>query len=174
MQTERGIDVLSVSFAVNLWAAAAEQICTIVLSLMSCALPSSFSFFASPSFFFLSLVWWQCTSPWFPASHTSFYQNSRLDQQAYLVWLSFPCKKNRSTRTNLFRVRCLLMAAELVTRTLEYHCVQGEPQCHCDWRLTLQNCIESRPMTIIYYINIAISALVFFIGTFTKILHPDV
>lgn len=60
---------------------------------MSCALPSSFSFFASPSFFFLSLVWYQCTSPWFPASHTSFYQNSRLDQQAYLVWLFFPCKK---------------------------------------------------------------------------------
>lgn len=58
------------------------------------------------------------------------------------------------------------MAEEnLVVRTLEYHCVEGGV-CHCDWRLTLQNCAEGNAMKVVYILNIAISAFVFVIGTF--------
>ncbi|KAI8645565.1 hypothetical protein BD408DRAFT_440858 [Parasitella parasitica] len=41
--------------------------------------------------------------------------------------------------------------------TLSRVCVNGI--CHCDWRLTLQDCVESRAMTIIHGINIGLSGI---------------
>lgn len=52
---------------------------------------------------------------------------------------------------------------ELTVHTFTHHCL-ADGTCHCDWRVTLQNCVEQRAMTGVYYGNIAISALVFIIG----------
>lgn len=46
--------------------------------------------------------------------------------------------------------------------TLARICVNGV--CHCDWRLTLQDCAESRPMTIIYGINVGLSGIAVITG----------
>ncbi|KAI9245208.1 hypothetical protein BDA99DRAFT_565941 [Phascolomyces articulosus] len=42
-------------------------------------------------------------------------------------------------------------------RTFDRHCINGT--CHCDWRVTLEDCEESIPMFYINIINIIISAL---------------
>lgn len=55
-------------------------------------------------------------------------------------------------------------SAELSVRTLERHCLM-DGTCHCDWRITLQGCVEQKAMTGVYIGNIAISAVVFIIGT---------
>ncbi|KAI8881062.1 hypothetical protein K501DRAFT_223763 [Backusella circina FSU 941] len=47
-------------------------------------------------------------------------------------------------------------------RSLEYHCYDNV--CHCDWRLTINDCVEAPAARIIYIINIAISGLVSLIG----------
>ncbi|KAI9498120.1 hypothetical protein BDB00DRAFT_801223 [Zychaea mexicana] len=41
-------------------------------------------------------------------------------------------------------------------RTLLRHC-NDDGVCHCDWRLTIYGCEESRPMYYIYVVNIALS-----------------
>ncbi|KAI7892991.1 uncharacterized protein EV154DRAFT_502938 [Mucor mucedo] len=46
--------------------------------------------------------------------------------------------------------------------SLSRRCVHGI--CHCDWRLTLQDCVESRVMTIIHGINVGISGITVIIG----------
>jgi hypothetical protein len=46
--------------------------------------------------------------------------------------------------------------------TLSRVCVDSV--CHCDWRLTLRNCAESRAMTIIHGINVGLSGLSAIIG----------
>lgn len=57
-------------------------------------------------------------------------------------------------------------SAELSVRTLERHCLV-DGTCHCDWRITLQGCVEQNAMTGVYIGNIAISAVVFIIGMHT-------
>ena len=52
---------------------------------------------------------------------------------------------------------------ELTVHTFTHHCL-ADGTCHCDWRVTLQNCVEQKAMTGVYYGNIALSALVFVIG----------
>lgn len=47
-------------------------------------------------------------------------------------------------------------------RSLEYHCIDNV--CHCDWRLTINDCVEGPAARIIYIINIAMSGLVSLIG----------
>ncbi|OAD76358.1 hypothetical protein PHYBLDRAFT_180641 [Phycomyces blakesleeanus NRRL 1555(-)] len=42
--------------------------------------------------------------------------------------------------------------------TLERHCIDGV--CHCDWRLTVQDCVESHALYVVHVINIALSGLV--------------
>ncbi|KAI7858374.1 hypothetical protein BDC45DRAFT_498207 [Circinella umbellata] len=56
------------------------------------------------------------------------------------------------------------MGDELSVRTLEYHCY-ADGTCHCDWRLTLQNCEESGAMWGVNIGNIAIAGLSVVIGT---------
>ncbi|KAI9498121.1 hypothetical protein BDB00DRAFT_801225 [Zychaea mexicana] len=56
------------------------------------------------------------------------------------------------------------MPVELYSRTFEYHCIT-EDYCHCDWRVTLRDCVEAKAMTGVYIGNIAICAFVFVIGT---------
>lgn len=46
--------------------------------------------------------------------------------------------------------------------SLSRRCVNGI--CHCDWRLTLQDCAESRVMTIIHGINVGICGITVIIG----------
>lgn len=41
-------------------------------------------------------------------------------------------------------------------------CVDGV--CHCDWRLTIQDCVESEAMTIIHGINIGICGVAVITG----------
>lgn len=41
-------------------------------------------------------------------------------------------------------------------------CVDGV--CHCDWRLTLQNCVESKAMTIIHGLNVGLSGVAIIVG----------
>ncbi|KAI9315830.1 hypothetical protein BX666DRAFT_1951912 [Dichotomocladium elegans] len=48
-------------------------------------------------------------------------------------------------------------------RTFEYHCTT-DGTCHCDWRVTLQDCVEQKAMTDVYIANIAFSSLVAIIG----------
>lgn len=43
------------------------------------------------------------------------------------------------------------------TRSLTLHCI--DEVCHCDWRLTLQNCAEGPIMRIVNIVNAALSAL---------------
>ena len=47
-------------------------------------------------------------------------------------------------------------------RTLDRHCYDGV--CHCDWRLSIQNCEESLPMWYINIVNIVISGLAILLG----------
>lgn len=62
------------------------------------------------------------------------------------------------------------MAEELTKRTFDYHCI-GDV-CHCDWRVTITNCVESNAMRGVYIANIAISAFVFVIGnTYYQTIH---
>ena len=56
------------------------------------------------------------------------------------------------------------MGDELSVRTLEYHCYT-DGTCHCDWRLTLQDCEESGAMWGVNIGNIALSGLSVVIGT---------
>ncbi|KAI9360651.1 hypothetical protein BD770DRAFT_409092 [Pilaira anomala] len=53
-----------------------------------------------------------------------------------------------------------MSAADL--HTLSRVCVDGI--CHCDWRLTLQDCVESKAMTIIHGINVGISGITVITG----------
>lgn len=46
--------------------------------------------------------------------------------------------------------------------TLDRICVNGV--CHCDWRLTLQDCVESRAMTIVHGINVGLSGITVIVG----------
>ncbi|RCH86739.1 hypothetical protein CU098_008081, partial [Rhizopus stolonifer] len=46
--------------------------------------------------------------------------------------------------------------------TLARVCKDGV--CHCDWRLTLQDCVESKPMTIIHGIHIGLSGITVLLG----------
>lgn len=46
--------------------------------------------------------------------------------------------------------------------TLARVCVNGV--CHCDWRLTLQDCAESKAMTIVHGINVGLSGITVVIG----------
>jgi hypothetical protein len=54
------------------------------------------------------------------------------------------------------------MSAITDSHTLDRICIDGV--CHCDWRLTLQNCVESQAMTIIHGINIGISGMAVILG----------
>jgi hypothetical protein len=47
--------------------------------------------------------------------------------------------------------------------TLARVCVNGV--CHCDWRLTLQDCVEQKAMTIIHGINIGLCGIAVIICT---------
>ncbi|CEG65181.1 hypothetical protein RMATCC62417_02015 [Rhizopus microsporus] len=49
------------------------------------------------------------------------------------------------------------------SETLERVCINGI--CHCDWRLTLQDCVEEKAMTIIHGINVGISGITVILGT---------
>ncbi|KAG2224296.1 hypothetical protein INT45_012864 [Circinella minor] len=49
-----------------------------------------------------------------------------------------------------------------IIRTFDRHCF--DEVCHCDWRITLQNCEEHHAMYIINVINIIVSALGCIIG----------
>jgi hypothetical protein len=46
--------------------------------------------------------------------------------------------------------------------TLSRVCVDGI--CHCDWRLTLDDCAEGRAMTIIHGINVGLSGIAVITG----------
>lgn len=52
----------------------------------------------------------------------------------------------------------------MYTETLEKVCI--DDICHCDWRLTLQGCVEQKAMTIVHGINIGISGVTVIIGNF--------
>ncbi|CAO3678337.1 unnamed protein product [Rhizopus stolonifer] len=49
------------------------------------------------------------------------------------------------------------------SETLERICIDGI--CHCDWRITLQDCEEKTPMTVVHAINIGISGITVILGT---------
>lgn len=51
----------------------------------------------------------------------------------------------------------------MYTETLEKVCI--DDICHCDWRLTLQGCVEQKAMTIVHGINIGISGVTVIIGS---------
>ncbi|KAG1447754.1 hypothetical protein G6F56_009159 [Rhizopus delemar] len=51
----------------------------------------------------------------------------------------------------------------MYTETLEKICI--DETCHCDWRLTLQGCVEKKAMTVIHGINVSISGITVIIGT---------
>ncbi|KAI7858370.1 hypothetical protein BDC45DRAFT_498185 [Circinella umbellata] len=42
-------------------------------------------------------------------------------------------------------------------RTFDRHCYDGV--CHCDWRITLQDCVEGHAMWVVNIVNIVISAM---------------
>jgi hypothetical protein len=46
--------------------------------------------------------------------------------------------------------------------TLERICVNGV--CHCDWRLTLRDCVEAKAMTIIHGLNVGLSGITVIVG----------
>jgi hypothetical protein len=46
--------------------------------------------------------------------------------------------------------------------SLSHRCVNGI--CHCDWRLTLQDCVEGRAMTIINGIHVGICGITVVVG----------
>ncbi|KAL0135879.1 hypothetical protein V8B55DRAFT_1369983 [Mucor lusitanicus] len=46
--------------------------------------------------------------------------------------------------------------------TLARVCVDGV--CHCDWRLTLQDCVEGKAMTIVHGINVGLSGITVVVG----------
>lgn len=46
--------------------------------------------------------------------------------------------------------------------TLARVCVNGV--CHCDWRLTLQDCVEGKAMTIVHGINVGLSGITVVVG----------
>ena len=46
--------------------------------------------------------------------------------------------------------------------TLARVCVNGV--CHCDWRLTLQDCVEGKAMTIVHGINVGLSGIAVVVG----------
>ncbi|KAI9498118.1 hypothetical protein BDB00DRAFT_801202 [Zychaea mexicana] len=48
-------------------------------------------------------------------------------------------------------------------RTFGRHCIDGV--CHCDWRITLHECEESKAMWIVNVVNIAVSALSILLAT---------
>lgn len=52
---------------------------------------------------------------------------------------------------------------------LDRICVNGV--CHCDWRLTLRDCVEAKAMTIVYGINIGLSALSIIVGKIRSLLN---
>ncbi|KAI8096298.1 uncharacterized protein BX664DRAFT_355677 [Halteromyces radiatus] len=54
-------------------------------------------------------------------------------------------------------------SAYQVIRTLPIHC-PGDGSCHCDWRLTLENCSEAGVMYYVNIIHAVLSALAFIIG----------
>lgn len=51
-------------------------------------------------------------------------------------------------------------------------CIDGV--CHCDWRLTLQDCVEAKAMTIIHGLNVGLSGVSIIIGIWLELinLHP--
>jgi hypothetical protein len=49
-------------------------------------------------------------------------------------------------------------------QTLARLCIDGT--CHCDWRLSLQGCVEKQAMTIIHGINIGLSGIAVIICMF--------
>ncbi|KAI9498130.1 hypothetical protein BDB00DRAFT_950566 [Zychaea mexicana] len=55
------------------------------------------------------------------------------------------------------------MALELTSQSLERHCYGNI--CHCDWRVTIQDCVESVPMWHVHLWNIILSALAVVVGS---------
>lgn len=42
---------------------------------------------------------------------------------------------------------------------------ESPERCHCDWRTTIENCVESKTMYYIYMSNTILSATLTVIGT---------
>jgi hypothetical protein len=50
----------------------------------------------------------------------------------------------------------------MFNQTLERICV--DDICHCDWRISLQGCVEQKAMTVVHGINVGISGITVIIG----------